>query len=247
MRKITNRLIAVLLVLVSLLSLSACGGSAPAAEPEKNIDAVYLMSSLLGGVVYASELEDIGEGAEVFFPGLPEGATAVMYMGNAKYADELSMVTVADAAQVDAAVESVREYIKQKRDQFLHYIPEEVAKIDKAIVWTNGVHIILCITDDVTNAQLLMDNAYEVGKVPATEPPTEPPTEAPTDAPAEDTYKAPQNYEEYLALSSDDLTRFMESFPSVDDFFDWVKAERKKYEDAKDKIQVGSDGIIDLG
>jgi hypothetical protein len=80
-----------------------------------------------------------------------------------------------------------------------------------------------------------------------TDAPTESPTEAPTDAPVEDTYVAPRNYEEYLALSGDDLTRFMESFPSVDDFFDWVKAERKKYEDAKDKIQVGSDGIIDLG
>lgn len=77
--------------------------------------------------------------------------------------------------------------------------------------------------------------------------PTQPPTQAPTEAPTEDTYIAPSNYEEYLALSGADQTRFMDSFASVDDFIDWIKVERQKYEEAKDKTQVGGDGVIDLG
>ena len=80
--------------------------------------------------------------------------------------------------------------------------------------------------------------------------PTNAPTEAPTNAPTEppeDTYKAPENYEEYLAMSGEHQVRFMDSFPSVEAFVDWLKQARQAYEDAQDKIQVGGDGTIDLG
>jgi hypothetical protein len=77
--------------------------------------------------------------------------------------------------------------------------------------------------------------------------PTESPTEAPTDAPVEDTYKAPQNYEEYLAMSREHQIRFKESFSSLSDFVTWLNDARQAYEASQEKSEVGSDGIIDLG
>ncbi len=80
--------------------------------------------------------------------------------------------------------------------------------------------------------------------------PTEAPTQAPTQAPTEpsvDNYKAPENYEEYIAMSGEDQTRFINSFPSVDAFLDWVTAAREEYEASKDKTPLGPGGIIDVG
>ena len=82
------------------------------------------------------------------------------------------------------------------------------------------------------------------------EAPTQVPTEAPTQAPTEpsvDNYKAPENYEEYIAMSGEDQTRFINSFPSVDAFLDWVTAAREEYEASKDKTPLGPGGIIDVG
>ena len=83
-----------------------------------------------------------------------------------------------------------------------------------------------------------------------TDAPTEAPTEAPTQAPTEpsvDNYKAPENYEEYIAMSGEDQTRFINSFPSADAFLDWVTAAREEYEASRDKTPLGPDGIIDVG
>jgi hypothetical protein len=80
-----------------------------------------------------------------------------------------------------------------------------------------------------------------------TQAPIDAPTEAPTDAPVEDTYKAPQNYEEYLAMSREHQIRFKESFSSLSDFVTWLNDARQAYEASQEKSEVGSDGIIDLG
>ena len=80
--------------------------------------------------------------------------------------------------------------------------------------------------------------------------PTNAPTDAPTEAPTEpsaDNYKAPENYEEYIAMSGEDQMRFINSFPSVDAFVDWVTAAREEYEASKDKTPLGPGGIIDVG
>ena len=79
-----------------------------------------------------------------------------------------------------------------------------------------------------------------------TEAPTEAPTQAPTD-PSVDNYKAPENYEEYIAMSGEDQTRFINSFPSADAFLEWLVAASEEYEASRDKTPVGPGGIIDVG
>ena len=182
MKRIIKTGVCLLLCLVLLLSVGAC--SAVPSQPV-NIDALF--ATLLAEVDFATELENTGEDAALYYPELPQGAKIILYAGSGYYADEAALITLAAESDADAAMEAVKEHIAQKRNQFLNYIPEEVSKIDKAVVWQEEKWIIVCITADKVTADHVLDNAADPSytvppttETPTTEPPT---TEAPTTEP----------------------------------------------------------------
>ena len=52
-------------------------------------------------------------------------------------------------------------------------------------------------------------------------------------------------YEKYLMMSGDEQAKYVESFESIDAFFDWYKAAKKEYESGNKNIEIGSNMIID--
>lgn len=85
---------------------------------------------------------------------------------------------------------------------------------------------------------------------PAEPKPTDPSEpEATTEAtePTE-TMPAPTNlseYEKFQSLSPSEQQEYVESFPSIDEFFNWYNAAKEEYEKANPPIEVGS-GTIDV-
>jgi len=53
-------------------------------------------------------------------------------------------------------------------------------------------------------------------------------------------------YEEYQALTGAQQMAYMESFPSVEDFFAWYNEAKAKYDEEQNRIEIGGDGNIDL-
>lgn len=80
--------------------------------------------------------------------------------------------------------------------------------------------------------------------------PTEPPTETPTDAPSVQPTDPPGvgvGFGAYLEMSEEEQEAFFNSFAQPQDFFDWLNAAQKEYEDTKDQIEVNGDETFDLG
>lgn len=71
--------------------------------------------------------------------------------------------------------------------------------------------------------------------------PTEPPQQE-TDPVSQDE----MDYRTFQDMTPDQQQAYMESFPSIDEFFDWYEQAKKEYEEANPPIEVG-DGNIDLG
>ena len=76
----------------------------------------------------------------------------------------------------------------------------------------------------------------------ATEPnPTEPkPTES---APA----VGETEYEKYMSMSGAEQKAYMESFGSIEAFFNWLQDAKAEYEAAHPDIEIGSDGKVEIG
>lgn len=182
-------LTALMLALCLMLSMTACGNDAPEVP---TASAAEIYSSLLNHVQYDTDLSDNSESAAIMYAGLPEGAVVTMYSGDARYADELTWIALAQESDFDAAMDVVDTHIDEKHDQYLSYHAEEVPKIDGALVWSDSTNIILCITADYDNAKALADGSASrpsngSSDAVETEDPTEPvedPTEPqPTEPP----------------------------------------------------------------
>lgn len=203
MKSVFTKLTALVLLLAMALSLAACGDANQPTEPaQKNVAAIF--QAMLTQLTYDCELTQVEENAELYFPDMP-AATITMYMGDGFHADELVRITVADPADAQKAVTSAQEHLKEVRAQFLSYNPDQVAKIDAAVVWNQGSDILLCVCPDAAAAQALIDNPPQGGTAedptdpptagddptdpPASgEDPTDPPTEPPTEGPTEPEY-----------------------------------------------------------
>lgn len=158
MKKILLRSIALLLVLSVVLPLAACGKPQGNENETTPVNAGDLVDTLLQCVQFDTPLMDAGNSAAMFFQNLPDYALVTMYSGSGYYADELTWITLAQESDVEQALSSVDAHIAQVREQFQNYIPEEVDKIDNAVIWNQGVHIILCITNDYDNAAAIIKN-----------------------------------------------------------------------------------------
>ena len=54
-------------------------------------------------------------------------------------------------------------------------------------------------------------------------------------------------YEDYISMTGDEQAAFIARFDSIADFFVWLNAEKKEYEENQDIIEIGGNGTIDLG
>ena len=156
MKRIILKAVALLLVLSVVLPLAACGKPQEENNAQTPVNAGDLVETLLQCVKFDTELTDAGDSAALFFQNLPEYALVTMYSGSGYFADELVWITLSKTEDMEQALTSVDSHVAQVREQFLNYIPEEVDKIDNAVIWNQGVHIILCITNDYENAAAIV-------------------------------------------------------------------------------------------
>lgn len=193
MKHILIRRMPMIMVLLVFLAAAGCGGSTP------EIDAQAVLRSLLEQVAFDTELSEVGDYAALYFPGLPEGTEVQLYMGNGCFADEVALLILPETADDDSAMQSVKDHIAELREQFTNYFPEEVEKIEHAVTYQSGRVLFLCITNDDTNASLILDHAVDLSdQLPGQE--TQPDPEAAENEPDLPPVWTP--VEEYPALQS---------------------------------------------
>ena len=174
----------VLLAAVMVFLLAACGKKSGA------VDAQALLDRLLTEVTYDAELTQVGKRVGLYLPELPENSEITMYRGSGYSADEVALVTVrkeADAAQAQKAME---KHLSELRDQFQNYAPEELPKIDHAIIWQTGTNLFLCVTNDYARAQAILTGG---ASAPAQKPDNnQPSTDEPLTMPTQPTPAEPE-------------------------------------------------------
>lgn len=165
------RMVSLAMVMLIMLSMVGCNK----AEPE--INAQSLLQSLLTDVTYDTELTQVGSNAELYFLDLPKNTTIQLYTGSGYFADEAALLTLPSNSDCTEAMEIVQNHIKELRDQFMFYVPEELDKINHAVTYQNGRYIFLCITNDYVNAERILNSTeHFTDAVPDTSEQKEPET-----------------------------------------------------------------------
>lgn len=132
-----------LLALFALAAFAGCTGNTGAINAEK------AFNRIISEVTFADVLKIDNEYADFVFGDAVNGGTVRMYSVGDKFADAAIYFEVKDKADLTNVRAAVDEYLASRKLEADRYNPTESAKIDKAVVWTDDTHMIVCITDDV--------------------------------------------------------------------------------------------------
>lgn len=146
-----KRLFCLFFALLIAVSLSACK------KADEPFDAEKAYARLLSEVKYEDELRDMTDYAAFVFGDAAEGAEVRMMNADDKFEDAVIMFTLRDPADAAKAEAAVRTYIAERKTEADRYNPEEVPKLDKAVIYTNGVYVFCVITNDAETARSILE------------------------------------------------------------------------------------------
>lgn len=123
----------------------------------KEIDAEDVAKTLLDECTFEGTLDKIDPAAiGVVYPGLPADAKAAVYMPGVTCADEVAVFTSADTAALEKCV---KDHVAEQREGFASYMPEQLTKIDYAVIITKNGAVALVISDDAAAAKTAVEKA----------------------------------------------------------------------------------------
>lgn len=134
----------VLILAGMLLLLSACG--APAGTEDIQIGMEALANKLLESELFGETLNKVDDGIAEILYDIDGASAALVYVGSGAVADELALFELANETEAQSAISSAEARIAAQKDSFAAYIPEEVPKLDHAVMETYGRYLIVCVS-----------------------------------------------------------------------------------------------------
>lgn len=154
MRNLMARLLLPALLLGTLLT--ACGGGETAA---KAYDPAATAQALLDSTAFSEPLEEMSLDLVC---GPLYDIDAANVTGSAVYtsltagAEEIAVLTLKDEDAAKAALEALKTRVSDQTEALKDYQPDEVAKLDKAIVEQQGNSVLLVVAADADAAQQVL-------------------------------------------------------------------------------------------
>lgn len=138
---------------IAVLMSAALSGCAKSGEP---FDAENAYARILSEVRFEDELRDMTDYAAFVFGDVAEGAEIRMLNADDKYEDAVIMFILKDPADSEKAETAIRSYISERKVEAGRYNPEEVPKLDKAVIYTNDIYVFCVISNDAATAAKIL-------------------------------------------------------------------------------------------
>ena len=147
-----------LLSLVLLLGLCACGGK----EAAKELEPVSLAESLLKGNVFSTKVEELPAAALSSFYQMNEAdvADALLYHASGTVKEQIVILKAADEAAAGNMVTTLKGLVNGWIEADRDYAPQELPKLEKAVLRQSGVWVVLVIANDPDTAAKIVGEYF---------------------------------------------------------------------------------------
>ena len=152
-----KKMLAALLAAMMMLTLAACGGGNTA----KTVDVQKLADDLKDNVPYSTEMivtavEDLNYKLDP-----PEGTTIAGYMADGNAADLIVVGQCASEEDAKTLYANVQTYVDDLKREANLYQPEDVARLDGALLRQTGTLVVLCVSDDTAAATAIVEGSLK--------------------------------------------------------------------------------------
>lgn len=154
MKHILTRLVPAALVLC--LTLTACGSKDSGSA---GCDPAATAQALLDSGAFTDTLESTEKDTVSMLYGVEADSIVdcACYTSLSAGAEEIAVLTMADADSAEAAMEGLEARVADQKAVLESYQPDEVSKLDKAILTQSGNTVVLVVAADADKAQSTLD------------------------------------------------------------------------------------------
>lgn len=152
MKKLKSGMAAAVLAALTL-ALSACGSKA------QEVDIDQMAADLSEKVSFVDELSQVDESVIPMLYSL-EYSDAVLYMGSGATAEEVAVFACADSQAAQTALEGAKAHIESQKEAYENYVPEEVKRLDSAVLQQQGKYVVVVVTEDSQTAQDILEEYW---------------------------------------------------------------------------------------
>lgn len=149
------------LILTGMCALFASAVLFGCSSGAKDVSVDEVADSLAQNVTYAEQLNELEpEAVERAFRVDPADISAVdAYLGSGATVDEVSVWEGTDDSAAERIEQTLKDRLESRKADYSDYMPDEVPKLENAILVRQGKYVVLCVTADAENAQKLIDEA----------------------------------------------------------------------------------------
>lgn len=142
-KRMNKKLAAVLLVL-TLLFLGACS------KEEATYDFEKLTEDIQSKVAFEDGVSSVGGHVVESIYGIdPETLEeTVVYKGSGATSEEFALFAFDTETNAEAAEALLEAYLSDQKTAYASYMPKEVARLEKAVLYRNGRYVFLCVSDE---------------------------------------------------------------------------------------------------
>ena len=160
----------ILLIAAMILSVAAvlygCGKSpgetgTPEEENPYNtiIDAGVLAEYLFDNITFADELTEVDDDIAYEIYGIDKNAVKdiSVYMSTGATAEEIAVFTVSDDEEALLVSAAMSSRIEQQKSGFENYVPEEIPKLESAVITEIDSAVIMIVCNDTSEADTAIE------------------------------------------------------------------------------------------
>lgn len=124
---------------VMIVVLSGC------ASEKKTIDLKNLENELLAEVEFDDEMSLLDEKMANMLYDIDNAKKSVVYIGSGATSEEIALFEFESLEDAKAGYEKAKERIEKQKEDYAKYIPEEVQRLENALISQNGNFVIVCV------------------------------------------------------------------------------------------------------
>lgn len=149
-----KKLLICLCVIAMILCLSACGGGG-----SKSVDLEKLAQELLDSGAFTDVMSKPAENVPAMIYGYnaADVEQCVMYYGTGATAEEIFLVKTTGSEASERLQQLCQTRVQNQQGAFENYVPEELPKLQSAVIGTAGDYAVLVISNDSATCQSIVE------------------------------------------------------------------------------------------